>query len=154
MKIGVLILMIALCFAAGGVGGLATSTGLESWYGTLEKPSWNPPGWVFGPVWSTLYLMMAIAAWLVYRKSRGFVVVPFTLFGIQLALNALWSFVFFQWRNPGAAFAEIVVLWIAIVATIAAFFPRSNLAGWLLVPYLAWVTFAAVLNFTIWRLNG
>ncbi len=156
MHLPFLALMIVLCFGAGALGGIATSTGLESWYATLEKPSWNPPGWLFGPVWTVLYLAMAIAAWLVYRKagSLGAAAVPLTLFAIQLLLNALWSFVFFHWQRPGWAAVEIAILWVAILATIIAFFPRSPLAGGLLVPYIAWVTFAAALNWTIWRLNA
>jgi benzodiazapine receptor len=156
MHIPFLVLMVILCFGAGAVGGLATATGLESWYATLNKPSWNPPGWLFGPVWSVLYLAMAVAAWLVYRKAGNLsaAATPLAIFGVQLLLNALWSFVFFYWQRPGWAFVEIVVLWVAILVTVIAFFPRSPLAGALLLPYLAWVSFAAGLNLTIWRLNG
>lgn len=156
MQIGFLVLMIALCFGAAALGGMATATGLESWYETLTKPSWNPPGWVFGPVWSALYLSMAVAAWVVFRKagSWGAAAAALGLFAIQLGLNALWSWVFFGWERPGWAFVEIVALWAAILATMIAFFSRSALAGGLMVPYLAWVSFAAFLNWTIWRLNA
>ncbi|MGI9470520.1 MAG: TspO/MBR family protein [Rubripirellula sp.] len=145
---------ILICFGAAGVGGLVTATGLESWYSELNKPSWNPPNWLFGPVWSLLYLMMAIAAWCVWRSSRW----PehrmaLTLFAVQLALNSLWSLLFFGMRQPGWAAMEIVLLWIAILATLLAFWKHSKVASGLLVPYLFWVTFATVLNVTIWRLN-
>ena len=149
-----LVVFIAICLGAGGLGAIATTAEIDGWYKTIEKPSWNPPGYVFGPVWTTLYIMMAIAAWLVW-KPAGFqsVKVPLSLFSGQLALNIGWSWVFFNFHQPGWAFGEIVVLWIAIVATTIAFFQSSKTAGWLLVPYVSWVTFAAVLNFAIWRLN-
>jgi tryptophan-rich sensory protein len=124
------------------------------WYADLNKPAWNPPGWIFGPVWTALYAMMAVAAWLVWQQG-GFVVQrrPLGMFLAQLALNALWTPLFFGLRHPGLAFAEIILLWLAILATLLAFRPVSRTAAWLLVPYLAWVSFAAVLNGTIWRLN-
>jgi tryptophan-rich sensory protein len=150
-----LIVSIAICFAAAGLGSLATTPKIPNWYADLAKPSWNPPAWIFGPVWTTLYLFMAIAAWLVWRQggfrnARG----PLLLFGVQLVLNTLWSFLFFGLQNPGAAAIEIVVLWVAILATLLAFAKRSTTAASLLAPYLAWVSFAAVLNFTIWRMNS
>ena len=147
-----LVVLLILCFAVAGLGGLATTPSIANWYAGLAKPSWTPPGWVFGPVWSMLYLSMAVAAWLVWRQ--GSAAVPMTLFGIQLVFNAAWSWLFFGLHSPGAAFVDIVLLWTAIVATTVAFWRRSTLAGILFVPYLAWVSFAAVLNFTIWRLNG
>lgn len=124
------------------------------WYASLQKPSWNPPGWIFGPVWTALYTMMAAAAWMVWRrggweKQRK----PLLVFLVQLALNTLWTPLFFGLHQPGLAFAEIVLLWLAIVATIVVFRPVSGAAMLLLVPYLAWVSFAAALNFTLWRLN-
>ena len=121
----------------------------------IAKPSWNPPDFIFGPVWTTLFVMMAVAGWLVW-KPAGFkaAVAPLTLFGIQLLLNVAWSWIFFGAHQPGWAFAEIIILWLAIVATMVAFFRCSKIAGWLLVPYLAWVSFASVLNLAIWRLNG
>ncbi|NLF72596.1 MAG: tryptophan-rich sensory protein [Candidatus Anammoximicrobium sp.] len=150
-----LVVLIAVCLGAGGLGAIATTPEIDGWYRTLAKPAWNPPGSVFGPVWTTLYVLMAIAAWLVW-KPAGFRAAarPLTLFGVQLALNVSWSWIFFGLHQPGWAFAEIVMLWLAIVATTSAFFRCSKLAGWLLVPYGAWVSFAVVLNFTIWRLNG
>lgn len=147
-----LAVLIVLCFAIAGIGGLVTAPSIPNWYADLAKPEWTPPGWIFGPVWSALYLSMAVAAWLVWR--RGNAAVPMTLFGVQLALNAAWSWLFFGLHSPGVAFVEVALLWLAIVATTAVFWRRSMLAGLLFVPYLAWVSFAAVLNFAIWRLNG
>ena len=143
---------VLLCFAAASFGGLF---GPGEWYGTLKKPAWNPPGWIFGPVWTTLYTMMAVAAWLVWRRGgfgsqRG----PLTLFLVQVALNAGWTPVFFGLHLPGLAFAEILLLWLAIAAVLAGFQRVSLAAAWLLVPYLLWVGFAAVLNFALWRLNS
>ena len=110
---------------------------------------------MFGPVWTTLYVMMAVAAWLVWKQAGvRDAAVPLALFGGQLVLNVAWSFIFFGLHQPGWACVEIVVLWLAIVATVVAFFRQSRGAGWLLLPYLAWVSFAAVLNFAIWRLNA
>jgi len=150
-----LIVLLIVCFAAAGIGGAVTTPKIDNWYATLTKPSWNPPNWIFGPVWSGLYLSMAVAAWLVWRQ-RGLsgAVGPLTLFGLQLVLNAAWSGLFFGLQNPGAAFVDVVALWAAIAATMVAFWLRSTVAGLLFVPYLAWVSFAAVLNLAIWRLNA
>jgi tryptophan-rich sensory protein len=139
------------CFAAAAMGGLFMP---GEWYASLKKPSWNPPGWIFGPVWSALYAMMSVAAWLVWKRG-GFVVQrrPLALFLAQLVLNAAWTPLFFGLHRPGAAFAEILLLWLAIAWTIAAFWRVHRVAAWLLAPYLAWVGFAAVLNGTLWRLN-
>ena len=147
-----LVVLLILCFAVAGVGGLATAPSIPNWYAGLAKPSWTPPGWIFGPVWSVLYLSMAVAAWLFWR--RGDTVVPMMLFGIQLVFNAAWSWLFFGLHSPGAAFVDIAMLWMAIAATTAVFWRRSTLAVVLFVPYLIWVSFAAVLNFAVWRLNG
>ena len=143
---------LALAFCAAAVGGMFPP---DEWYAMLRKPAWNPPGWIFGPVWSALYTMMAVAAWLIWKRG-GFVAQrrPLTLFLVQLALNAAWTPLFFGLHRPGLAFAEIVMLWLAIAATLAAFRPVSRTAAWLLAPYLAWVSFASVLNFTLWRLNA
>jgi translocator protein len=146
-----LVISIAICFSVAALGGLATAPNVPTWYAELNKPTWTPPGWLFGPVWSALYLCMAIAAWLVWR--RGGSSVPLFLFGAQLALNAAWSWIFFSFHNPGMALTELMLLWIAITATTVAFWRRSAWAGVLFVPYLAWVSFAGVLNFAIWRLN-
>jgi len=150
-----LIVLLIVCFAAAGIGGAVTTPKIDNWYATLTKPSWNPPNWIFGPVWSGLYLSMAVAAWLVWRQ-RGLsgAVGPLTLFGLQLVLNAAWSGLFFGLQNPGAAFVDVVALWAAIAATMVAFWLRSTVAGLLFVPYLAWVSFAAVLNLAIWRLTA
>lgn len=150
-----LIVFLALCLGAGGLGAIATTPEIEGWYRTITKPDWNPPDYVFGPVWTTLYVMMAVAAWLVW-KPNGFAAakLPLGLFFAQLALNVAWSWLFFGMHQVGWAAAEILILWLAIAATTFTFFRNSKLAGWLLTPYLAWVTFASVLNFAIWRLNG
>ena len=144
---------LLVCLAAGLLGSLATAPQIPAWYATLAKPSWNPPNWVFAPVWTTLYVLMGIAAWLVWRK-RGFRGRTAVLFWSQLALNALWSILFFGLENPGAAFVEVVLLWVLIAATVRDFARISKVAAALLAPYLAWVTFASALNFAIWRLNG
>ena len=143
---------LLLCFAAASPGAVFMP---GEWFAALKKPAWNPPGWVFGPVWTALYAMMAVAAWLVWRRGgwkeqRK----PLLIFLAQLALNAVWTALFFGLHRPGVAFAEIVLLWLAIVATLVAFRPVNRTAAWLLVPYLAWVSFAAVLNGTLWRLNA
>jgi tryptophan-rich sensory protein len=149
-----LAIFIAVCLGAGGLGAIATTPEIDGWYRTLAKPAWNPPDSVFGPVWTTLYVLMAIAAWVVWNQEGGKAAgTPLKLFGVQLALNVAWSWIFFGVHQPGWAFVEIVILWLAILASTVAFFRRSKIAGWLLMPYLAWVSFAAVLNFSIWRLN-
>ena len=143
-----------VCFAAGGIGGLATTQGLDGWYDTLNKPTWNPPNWIFAPVWTTLYGLMGIAAWLVWRGGESKEVKPAIMFfTVQLVLNSVWSLLFFGLQNPGAALIEIMVLWLAIVATTVLFFRRSMIAGGLMTPYLLWVSFASLLNFAIWNLN-
>lgn len=149
-----LVLALAVCLAAGGIGSFATAAKIPTWYATIAKPAWNPPNWVFGPVWTTLYVLMGIAAWMIWmRWEQPGTGRALTWFGIQLGLNTLWSFVFFSMENPGAAFVEIVAMWLAIVVTIDAFRSISPIAAALLLPYLGWVTFASALNFTIWRMN-
>jgi len=145
---------LALCFAVAGLGGYWTGLGLGPWYDGLRKPSWTPPNWVFGPVWTALYASMAMTAWLVWRR-RGThrVAFPLGLFGLQLALNLAWSGLFFALRRPGPAFGEILLLWAAILATLLSFGRVSRWAALLMVPYLAWVSYAAALNFALWRLN-
>jgi translocator protein len=150
-----LIVLLLLCFAVAGVSGLATTPNIPNWYAHLAKPSWTPPDWVFGPVWSMLYFTMAVAAWLVWRQAGlAGAAITMALFGIQLLLNALWSWLFFGLHSPGAAAVDIVVLWMAIAATTVAFWRRSALAGILFVPYLVWVSFATALNLALWRLNS
>jgi len=144
---------VAVCLAAGVVGSIATTPQIPTWYASLNKPSWSPPNWVFAPVWTTLYVMMGAAAWLVWRKVDAPYERVFLWFWIQLALNTIWSFIFFALEQPGLAFAEIILLWLSIAATLGAFRKCSRVAALLLTPYLGWVSFAAYLNFTIWRLN-
>lgn len=143
---------LLLCFAAAAPGAFFMP---GEWYDGLNKPTWNPPGWLFGPVWSCLYAMMAVAAWLVWKRG-GFSAhrQALGLFLAQLFLNALWTPLFFGLHQPGLAFVEILLMWLAIAATLIAFRPISRPAFWLLVPYLAWVSFAAVLNGTLWRMNA
>lgn len=143
---------VALCFGAAAIGGLF---GPSEWYTQLRKPAWNPPNWLFGPVWTALYTLMAVAAWLVWRQG-GFATQrrALSLFIVQLALNAAWTPLFFGLHWPGVAFAELLLLWTAISAATACFFKVSRTAGWLMLPYLAWVTFAAILNAALWRLNA
>ena len=153
-SLGGLALWLALCFGAALVGSLVTYPSIPTWYAGLIKPSWTPPAWLFGPVWSILYLMMALAAWLVWRRGGlAAARLPLILFLIQLGLNVAWSFLFFGLRMPGLAFAEIVILWCAILATLIVFWRWRALAGWLFLPYLLWVTFAAGLNLALWRMN-
>ena len=144
---------LAVCLGAGAAGSIATTPQIPTWYASLSKPSWNPPSWVFGPVWTTLYVMMGVAAWLVWRKVGTPYGRVFLWFWIQLILNALWSFIFFGLEQPGWASAEIILLWLSIAATLWMFRKCSALAALLLTPYLGWVSFAACLNLTIWRLN-
>jgi tryptophan-rich sensory protein len=146
---------VAICFLASGIGQLFTGGEPDGWYRELRKPAFTPPDWIFGPVWTLLYILMGVAAWLVWlRRGNRTVIVALVLFAIQLALNAAWPGLFFGLHNPRLAFAEIVVLWLAIVLTLWTFFRVSKVSGWLMVPYLGWVTFAAVLNMAIWRLNA
>lgn len=140
---------IVLTFLAPAAGAFSPP---GAWYQTLNKPSWNPPPWIFGPVWGLLYLSMAVAAWLVWKRGgQGHAL---RLYVVQLALNAAWTPVFFGAHEMGAAFLVIVSMWIAIWLTLRAFWAVSRPAGLLFVPYLAWVSFASVLNFTLWRLNS
>ncbi|MGL4463497.1 MAG: TspO/MBR family protein [Planctomycetia bacterium] len=145
---------LALCFTVAGLGATATFPHIPTWYAELAKPSWTPPNRLFGPVWTTLYAMMAVAAWLVGRSSaKGKVRPALALFLIQLTLNCAWSFLFFAGRNPAAGLVDIVLLWLAIVATIFLFARVSMAAAGLLFPYLCWISYAAALNAAIWRLN-
>lgn len=140
-------------FAAGSVGAMASARA-ATFYGQLSQPSWAPPAWLFGPVWSVLYLCMAVAAWLVWRE-RGFkgAAGALWLFIIQLVANALWTWLFFVLHAGALSMAEILLLWLLIAATIVKFWPVQRLAALLLVPYLAWVSFASGLTLSLWRLN-
>lgn len=144
---------LLLTFAAAAIGAAASATA-GAFYAELSRPAWAPPGWLFGPVWSALYFLMGVSAWLVWRArglagARG----AWILFVTQLAANALWSWLFFVWHRGGLAFAEVILLWCLIAGTIIAFWRISKVAAVLLLPYFAWVTFASALTFSIWRLN-
>ena len=145
---------ITICFSAAWLGSRMTTPSIPGWYAALRKPTWSPPNWLFAPVWSFLYLSMAVAVWLVWQKSAIAGTRPaLLLFAIQLALNVAWSGFFFALHRPGAAFAEVVLLWISILATACLFWPVSRAASWLMAPYLLWVSFAAALNYCVWKLN-
>lgn len=147
--------LIAVCQAAGIIGAIFTRDAIRTWYVLLEKPALNPPSWIFGPVWTTLYTLMGIAVFLVIQKHwyRKEVKVAVSIFAVQLFLNALWSPVFFGAQETGIAFIIIVLMWISIIATMYAFSKVRKASVYLMVPYLMWVSFAAYLNFEIWRLN-
>lgn len=151
-QIFTLMFFLLLCLGAGWAGSAATLPAIPTWYQGLIKPPLNPPQAVFGPVWTMLYIMMAVAAWLVWRQV-GFRAKEMLFFFTQLILNSLWSFLFFAWRHPDYAFIDIILLWLAILLTLMAFGRVRPLAGALLIPYLAWVSFAAYLNVAIWLLN-
>ena len=148
---------LALCLAVAGAGGAITATSVGGWYQGLAKPWFNPPDWVFGPVWTLLYAMIALAGWRIWRlrgwSAQGRIEPALLVWALQLGLNLCWSFVFFGARLIGAALLEIVVLLAAIVVTLRLFARIERLAAWLLVPYAAWVAFAALLNAALWRLN-
>jgi tryptophan-rich sensory protein len=144
---------LLLCFAAAALGAFA-SAGAGAFYGQLLRPGWAPPAWLFAPVWTVLYALMGISAWLVWRERRfkeG--KNALVLFVLQLAANALWTWIFFTWNQGATAFAEILLLWCLIVATVAAFWRLHALAAVIMLPYLAWVTFAAALTFSTWQRN-
>jgi len=150
-----LIITIMISELAGIIGSVFTIPSIPAWYATLVKPVLNPPAWVFGPVWTTLFALMGASAFLVWRKgwNRKDVKIALGIFIVQLVLNTLWSIIFFGLHNPGAAFIEIIFLWLTILATIIAFARISKKAAWLLLPYILWVSFAAYLNYAIWILN-
>ena len=149
-----LLISLLMCYGAAVIGGLFGAGGQGGWYADLAKPSWTPPSWVFGPVWTILYGMMAVAVWLVWLRHRQRpAAAAMAAFALQLAFNAAWSPLFFGLHRPGLAFADIVLLWLALVATVWLFLRRSAVAAVLLLPYLLWVSFAAALNLAIWRLN-
>ena len=146
-----LMLWVVVCMAAGFIGSRFPP---GAWYESLSKPEWNPPNWIFAPVWTTLYVMMAVAAWQVWRNV-GFSGARYalSLFMVQLALNALWSYLFFGLNSPALAFLEIMILWTVILIVLLLFWRINTTAGALMVPYLAWVSFATYLNFVLWQLN-
>ncbi len=145
-----LVAWLCVCFAAAAVGGVA-SVAARDFYAQLSRPAWAPPGWLFAPMWTTLYTLMALAAWAVWKVQgfRGAIV----LFVVQLAANALWTWLFFVWRLGAVAFAEVVLLWLLILCTMVAFWRVRRWAAWALVPYLAWVSLACALTYSVWRRN-
>lgn len=150
-----LITSIVLVWIVAGLGSLFTASSVSTWFTTLAKPSFNPPSWLFGPGWTILYLMIGIALFLVWTTKANKVLKrkAYWIFGIQLVLNAMWSVAFFGAQNPALAFIIIVLLWISILLNIIEFYKIKKSAGYLLVPYILWVSFAAVLNFAIYWLN-
>lgn len=146
------IIAVVVSELAGVIGSIFTVSEIPNWYAGLQKPFLNPPSWIFGPVWTTLYLLMGIAAFLVWKNSQNPVETKKAawVFGLQLLLNTSWSIVFFKFHNPGLAFVNIVLMWLAIVWTIVVFRKTSKTAAYLLIPYLLWVTFASYLNLSIW----
>lgn len=151
-KIALLIFFLALCFGAAFIGGRATYPEIPTWYAQLQKPSFNPPNQIFGPVWTLLYAMMAVSAWMIWKKV-GWVFSAFSLFFLQLAANTLWSIFFFGMHRPDLALIDIAMLWLLIGATLFSFRKIDLRAALLLIPYWLWVSFASLLNFYIWRLN-
>ncbi len=151
-----LIVSLIICQLAGFVGSLFTTPSIPIWYAALEKPSFTPPNWVFSPVWISLFVLMGISLFLVWQKSFHYPGVSGAMlwFGIQLFLNMLWSILFFGLKSPFFAFVGIIFLWVAIFLTLIKSFKVSRLASVLLVPYICWVSFAAILNFAIWNLNA
>jgi len=150
LGLGGWLLLVALAAALGGLA----SADAPTFYAALDRPGWAPPAWLFGPVWSALYLLMGIAAWLVWRIGGWrAALIPLTLFIVQLAFNALWSWLFFTWHSGLWSVIEIAVLWVLILITVVCFWRRHPLAGALLLPYLAWVSFASVLAWTLWQRN-
>ena len=149
-----LLAFVALCLGISAIGGWITAGSVATWYRTLQKPLFKPPDWLFGPVWTVLYLMIAVAGWRVWRaQGLGGTRSAMAAYAMQLALNLAWSFLFFGGRLIGVAVAEIVLLLAAIIANAVLFWHIDRVAGWLLAPYAAWVVFAGVLNLALWRLN-
>ena len=156
-----LVIAIAVSELAGVIGSVFTISAIPTWYAGLVKPALNPPGWIFGPAWITLYALMGIAAFLIWSsyakasegQAKRQIKIALGVFGIQLFLNAIWSIIFFGLHNPFWAFIEIIILWLAILWTIFAFYKISRPAAYLLLPYIIWVSFAAYLNYSIWMLN-
>lgn len=155
-KITKILALVVTCLAIGYFSGIVTKASIDSWYAPLEKPFFSPPNWIFAPVWSALYIMMAVAAGLVWDRidsNREVVKKALIIFAVQLALNAAWSFLFFGLKNPLLALLEITILWLMIYETYSQFSKINKISGYLFLPYLAWVSFATVLNASIWWLN-
>jgi tryptophan-rich sensory protein len=155
MKNNILKLTVSIlfCQAAGLIGSFFTSPAISTWYKDIEKPGFNPPNWIFAPVWILLFLLMGISLYLVWENGFKNNKKAILVFSVQLILNILWSLLFFGLQNPLYAFIEIIILWVAILLTIVSFYKSSKIAGLLLLPYIFWVSFAAILNFSIWQLN-
>ena len=155
-KITRILVVVVTCLAIGYFSGMVTRSAIITWYPTLVKPSFNPPNWIFAPVWSMLYIMMGVAAGLVWNRidhEKETVINALIFFAVQLGLNALWSFLFFGLKNPLLAGVEIIILWLMIFETYTKFAKINSIAGYLFIPYLLWVSFAMVLNGSIWCLN-
>jgi len=148
-----LISSILICQLAGIIGSIFTASSISDWYIYLNKPSFNPPSFVFAPVWTLIYILMGIAVYLIWTSDKRRSILPLVIFDIQLILNVLWSILFFGFRNPFIAFIDIILLWIFIVLTIWQFAKVEKKAAYLLIPYILWVSFAVVLNYWIWQLN-
>jgi len=149
------LISVLIAEAAGAIGSIFTVFGIKDWYVYLEKPFFSPPNWIFGPVWTALYFLMGVAAYLVWKERKNIEVrEALFIYGGQLVLNAFWSVIFFGFRNIGGAFLEIIFLWGFVLATMIYFARVSKIAAWFLLPYILWVSFAAVLNFSLWILNG
>ncbi|KKS31673.1 MAG: TspO and MBR like protein [Candidatus Amesbacteria bacterium GW2011_GWA2_42_12] len=153
-KLFKLIVAVSVSEIVGIIGSVFTTSSIQTWYAALAKPALNPPAWVFGPVWTILYFLMGVAAFLVWEKglNKKDVKIALIIFDVQLALNIFWSIIFFGLRSSGWAFVEIIFLWLAILATIILFARISRPAAWLLLPYIVWVSFAGYLNYSIWQL--
>ena len=155
-NIAKLIISIVLSVGLGLLGGIFTAPEIQTWFVHLHKPVWNPPNWLFAPVWTTLYLLMGISFYLIWKAkadldAKRWAVI---IFIVQFALNFAWSYIFFKDHQMGWAFVDIIVLWLAIICTIVAFSRINSIAAWLLIPYVCWVSFAAILNYTIWQMNS
>ncbi len=151
-----LFISILIPLVIGSSAGFFTTSGVKGWYALANKPSFNPPNWIFAPVWTALYILMGIALYLVWKSTNTTIAVKQTaliLFVVQLTLNFFWSILFFKFQLTGWAFVEIIAMWVAILFTILWFGKISSTAAWLLVPYICWVSFASVLNYSIWKLN-
>ena len=149
-----LIVAVLFTLVFGGLGGIVTAPEIATWYALLNKPSFNPPHYLFGPVWTLLYLLMGVSLYLIWKQPTSSVKTKsISLFFMQFFFNFCWSFIFFKFHQTGWAFAEIIVMWIFILLTIVAFSKLNTVAAWLLVPYISWVSFASLLNFMIWKLN-
>ena len=154
-KIFRILVVVVTCLVVGYFSGMVTRLAITTWYPTLVKPSFNPPNWIFAPVWTTLYILMGIALYIVWKSTATASIkqTAILLFVVQLTLNFFWSILFFKFQLTGWAFVEIIAMWVAILFTILWFGKISSTAAWLLVPYICWVSFASLLNYSIYKLN-